>query len=258
VATYWIEINEPKRILRGENIMEKIDKDKQDLQTKYKNLNDEELIAITTVDKNDYTPKGVELARLELANRNIGIEQQKKMAETITSKRELTQVYPWRRYWARLFDISFIMPIYIILIALFYPRLNYSITRMDSFIGGTLLLLFYLIFFEPMMLSSFGTTPGKALLGIKIRDLSGNKISYTTGMKRGFLVWLNGMGIGIPLITLFTMIAAYNRLKRNGITSWDEKCGINIIHHRISILRVILFIVIFIFCLFILGALLNM
>jgi len=69
--------------------VEKIDKEKQDPQVKYKNLDDEELIAITTVDKNDYTPKGVELARLELANRNIGIEQQKKKAETITKKREL-------------------------------------------------------------------------------------------------------------------------------------------------------------------------
>ena len=69
--------------------MEKIDKEKQDLQAKYKKLDNEELIAITTVDKNDYTPKGIELATLELANRNIVIEQQKKMAETITSKREL-------------------------------------------------------------------------------------------------------------------------------------------------------------------------
>jgi hypothetical protein len=38
------------------------------------------------------------------------------------------------------------------------------------------------------------------------------------------------MGIRIPFIKLFTMIAAYNRLKRNGITSWDEKCGIKVIH----------------------------
>ncbi len=104
-----------------------------------------------------------------------------------------SQVYPWRRYWARLFDITFIMPIYIFIIALFSPGLNYTITRMDNFIGGILLLLFYLIFFEPMMLSSFGTTPGKVLLGIKIRDLSGKKISYTTGMKRGSLLWLNGI-----------------------------------------------------------------
>jgi len=102
-----------------------------------------------------------------------------------------------------------------------------------------------------MMLSSFITTPGKALLGIKIRDLFGKKISYTTGMKRGFLVWLNGMGIGIPFIAFFTMIFAYRRLKRNGITSWDEKCGINVIHNRLSIFRVILFITIFIFCIFI-------
>lgn len=169
------------------------------------------------------------------------------------------QVYPWRRYWARLFDITFILPIYIFIISLFSPGLNYSITRMDSFIGGTLLLLFYLIFFEPMMLSSFGTTPGKSLLGIKIRagDLSGKKISYTTGMRRGFLVWLNGMGIGVPFIAFFTMIFAYRRLKRNGITSWDEKCGISVIHSQLSIFRVILFITIFIFCLSILRGFLS-
>ena len=159
------------------------------------------------------------------------------------------QVYPWRRYWARLFDITFIMPIYIFIIALFSPGLNHTITRMDSFIGGTLLLLFYLIFFEPMMLSSFGTTPGKVLLGIKIRDLSGEKISYAKGMKRGFLVWIHGMGIGVPLIAFFTMIVAYNKLKRNGITGWDEKCGIRVIHDQLSIFRVILFITTFIFCL---------
>jgi len=168
-----------------------------------------------------------------------------------------SQVYPWRRYWARIFDITFIMPIYIFIIALFSPGLSYGITRMDSFIGGILLLLFYLIFFEPMMLSSFGTTPGKALLGIKIRALSGKKISYTTGMKRGFLILLNGMGMGIPFITLFTMIIAYNKLKRNGITSWDEKCGINVIHDQLSIFRVILFITIFIFCLFILAGFMS-
>ncbi|MBU4349650.1 hypothetical protein KJ599_04950, partial [bacterium] len=67
--------------------------------------------------------------------------------------------------------------------------------------------------------------------------------------KRGSLLWLNGMGMGIPFIALFTMIFAYNKLKRNGITSWDERCGISIIHDRLSIFRVILFITIFIFCL---------
>jgi hypothetical protein len=159
-----------------------------------------------------------------------------------------SQVYPWRRYWARLFDITFIMPIYIFIIALFSPGLNYTITRMDGFIGSILLLLFYLIFFEPMMLSSFGTTPGKSLLGIKIRALSGKKISYSTGMRRGFLVWLNGMGMGIPFVALFTMTIAYSKLKRNGITSWDERCGISVIHGQLSIFRVILFITIFVFC----------
>jgi len=104
-----------------------------------------------------------------------------------------------------------------------------------------------------MMLFYFGTTPGKALLGIKIGDLDGKKISYMTTMKRGFLVWLIGLGAGIPLISIFTMIVAWSRLTSKGTTIWDEKCRIKVIHNRLSIFRVILFITIFIFCSFVIG-----
>jgi len=159
-----------------------------------------------------------------------------------------SNVYPWRRYWARMFDITFIMPIYIFIIALFSPGLNHTITLMENITGSILLLLFYLIFFEPMMLSSFGTTPGKFLLGIKIRDSLGKKISYGIGMKRGFILWVNGMGLGIPMFAFFTLISSFIKLKRNGITSWDRRCGISVIHGRLTIFKVILLITLFIFC----------
>jgi len=113
--------------------------------------------------------------------------------------------YPWRRYWVRMFDISLILNSYHLLIFMiscrldFYMlsyRLKYRIFEMGNFINGIAtvllfhlyllmtepimfyLLFFYLVFFEPMMLFYFGTTPGKALLGIKIGDLYGKKISY--------------------------------------------------------------------------------
>lgn len=188
--------------------------------------------------------------------------------------------YPWRRYWVRMFDISLILTSYYLLIYMFSCRLdfymfsyrlNYRIIEMNNFINGIgtvlifpiyllitepimfYLLFFYLIFFEPMMLFYFGTTPGKALLGIKIGDLYEKKISYITTMKRGFLVWLIGFGAGIPLISIFTMIAAWDRLTNKGTTIWDEKCRIKVIHDRLSIFRVILFITIFIVCSCVIG-----
>ena len=93
------------------------------------------------------------------------------------------------------------------------------------------------------------------LFGIKIRDLSGNKISYTTAVKRGFYVWINGLGMGLPIIPIFTMTSAYNRLKRNRITSWDEACGTKVLYSKISIFRVILFIIIFVICMIFSSAL---
>ena len=62
--------------------------DKKELQEKYKTMEDEELIEIVTVDKNDYTPEAVGMAKLELTNRNIDIKQQTAIANNIFQKRE--------------------------------------------------------------------------------------------------------------------------------------------------------------------------
>jgi len=182
--------------------------------------------------------------------------EQKNIKMRDTYNEALGEVHPWRRYWARIFDLTFSFPIYLIILLLFSPNMYlYLLQGSGEYISGLILLFFYMIFFEPMLISAFGSTPGKALLGIKIRDLSGNKISYSTAMKRGFYVLINGLGIGLPIITIFTMITAYNRLKRNGKTSWDEACGTKVLHSKISILRVILFIIIFVICMIISRAL---
>ena len=57
----------------------------------------------------------------------------------------------------------------------------------------------------------------------------------------------------MALISIFTMIAAWSRLTNKGTTIWDEECRIKVIHDRLSIFRVILFITIFIFCSFVIG-----
>ena len=42
-------------------------------------------------------------------------------------------------------------------------------------------------------------------------------------LARSLRVWFFGVGVGLPLISLFTMARAHGRLRRGGVTSWDEK-----------------------------------
>ena len=48
----------------------------------------------------------------------------------------------------------------------------------------------------------FGATAGKALLRVKVTNPDGRNLSYPQALSRSFNVWLRGLGIGIPLVSL--------------------------------------------------------
>ena len=65
---------------------------------------------------------------------------------------------------------------------------------------------------------------------IKVSLASGEPISIWHALERIFNVWWRGLGAGLPIVYLITMSIAYNRLKKNGITSWDKDSGFSITH----------------------------
>jgi hypothetical protein len=87
-------------------------------------------------------------------------------------------------------------------------------------IQGTFLLLTVLVwvFIEAYLLTSWGYTPGKKLLGILVRDKNGERLNYKKALNRSAKVYLRGMGIGFPIIAMVTMIIEYEKLVKNGIT----------------------------------------
>ena len=95
------------------------------------------------------------------------------------------------------------------------------------------------------MLAGWGTTPGKALLKIRLRNSDGSKLSYTDALSRSFDVFFKGVGIGIPIVQLITLIFAYNRLTKKGITSWDEGGNFKVSHQAIEAWRSIVAVFIF-------------
>lgn len=146
------------------------------------------------------------------------------------------RVRPWVRYWARMMDIFLISIVAGLTIGVIAPdALNEK--GVDQLFG--LACIFAWVFIESLLLFTVGTTPGKWLLKTKLIPPAGTAPSYSVALSRSFKVWWRGMGIGFPLVGLFTLIVAHGNLTRNGITSWDKDDGFTVVHHRIGPLRII-------------------
>lgn len=95
------------------------------------------------------------------------------------------------------------------------------------------------VFIESLLLSTIGTTPGKWLLKTRLVPPRGASWNYSTALERSLKVWWRGMGIGLPFVSLITLIFARERLMRDGVTSWDRELDLAVAHERIGPARVI-------------------
>jgi len=84
-----------------------------------------------------------------------------------------------------------------------------------------------------------GGTPGKKLLGIRIRRAGGGLMDSRTALKRAFMVWWNGVATGLPLATHVMQFVEFRRFKKTGRTSWDERLGLEVVFERKPLWRLV-------------------
>lgn len=137
----------------------------------------------------------------------------------------ITQTRPWIRYWARTLDIVIGGMVLGVILGVLAPA---ALDMSNVFLG--FLSVFVWIFIETVLLASWGTTPGKWMLSTTVRTDRGAKLDGWAALSRSLDVWLRGLGVGIPLISLFTMIKAYNRLKAGNETLWDANGSFVVSH----------------------------
>lgn len=161
-----------------------------------------------------------------------------------TPQAEGAQIRPWVRYWSRMLDVMlFSLPLGAVL-GFLWPDVVASSGPASDWVLGFIIFLAW-AFVEPLCLSVFGTTPGKTLFRITLRLRNGQRIDYSTALARSLKVWLRGMGMGLPLVSLVTLIIAHGRLKRGGSTSWDADGGFEVVHRPVGIGRTLAAIVFF-------------
>jgi len=155
-----------------------------------------------------------------------------------------TPAHPWARYFAKCVDYSLFTPI------VTYFFWNHSRFWFDNWhlLPVTLFGNFLWALLEAVLISYTGTTPGKALMGIRIWKEGGadyEKLDLKNSFGRSVYCWFAGMGMGIPVIALFTMYYNYRKLKRNESTSWYLETKAHVIYTPVSTARYIAAFVIF-------------
>jgi uncharacterized RDD family membrane protein YckC len=144
-------------------------------------------------------------------------------------------VLAWPRLWARQIDFAICWAIaYGLAIpigaALALTGATKSLATASIFLWlafvivfALLLISLVLIGYETLFLAAFGTTPGKAALGLRVEMLSGGRISFECALRRSLRVWWHGSAayLAFPVVTAFAWWRSRRQLRGTGTTPWD-------------------------------------
>ncbi len=152
------------------------------------------------------------------------------------------QHHPWRRLFARTADtctvglLLFFLLLFALGATMPTQAAGFAKAIENPIIAGVVLYLVWLPA-ESVFLSLFGTTPAKWLFGISVAHPGGDLLSFPEALNRSFLVFVQGVGLGIPFVALFTQLFAYRRLTKTGTTLWDTSASAVVLHKKWGILR---------------------
>jgi hypothetical protein len=157
---------------------------------------------------------------------------QLRMAELERAQsRRTSEPRPWRRLAARVFDYGIwgatLVAALHALDAYTWVQPELAAWLANPFIAPILITGSW-IPIEALLGASLNTTPGKWLFSVylqfAISDAYAERsegANFGRWLRRSIRVWMRGVGCGIPLVALFAMALAGERLRREQETSWD-------------------------------------
>ncbi|MFT5465129.1 MAG: hypothetical protein ACI8UO_000215 [Verrucomicrobiales bacterium] len=90
---------------------------------------------------------------------------------------------------------------------------------------------------EAVLLSTIGTTPGKALMNLRVRLSNDKKMGLNTSTLRSFFAFALGMGLMISILPIITGILSFMRMQNRGITVWDEQLRVQVTQTPVDLLK---------------------
>lgn len=160
------------------------------------------------------------------ANSNAGAERRSRGDAASHGREEwvaLTVAGPWPRCWAKMFDLTLGALLLLLpagVVAFVAPSVFQAFMRVSS-ISSNFLFTALVVAIEAMLYGVFGNTPGKRLLGLKVLSLEGDRLGLRRMFRRDFGVFFLGMGMCLPLVSVFTLVRAHHKAKDGEPQPWD-------------------------------------
>lgn len=158
-----------------------------------------------------------------------------------------TTPHPWRRYFARYLDYLLWSTVIMMLLSVGLALINEPLFQ--QFIGllegtggeliGFVLSILLATIPNAILIGLTGGNLGKWLFGVCVLDETDRPIGIIQAFKREGRVLFYGLGLGIPIVSLVTMVIAYQKLKQDGATSWDQALTVKVVHRRNGIAQYI-------------------
>ncbi len=141
---------------------------------------------------------------------------------------EKTCPHPFRRFAARILDTTLMTLIGGAILRLGF-RVNVGISLKMVAYCEIIFWLFEMMI-EPLLLTTIGTTPGKFIMGIKIRDMkTKNKLDLKQGYIRALKLAWQGFGFMIPIYTVFKRAMSFLRCRMDDTMPWDNGIDVELV-----------------------------
>lgn len=126
---------------------------------------------------------------------------------------------PWRRFFARELDYTLCLTLWELFLCLALKANIFSAPVWLNVLNVAIALGLMCVL-EGALLHFLGTTPGKALFGLRLTRSDGSYFSFWDGTFRTVRVIIYGLGLALPIVTLVTQIRAYRRCGRLEPQPW--------------------------------------
>lgn len=157
-------------------------------------------------------------------------------------QRDHIDTHPWRRLFAKSLDVSVLgFPLLLALIygtTYLFPDDSAGFLRaLDYKIVGAVVLHLSWLPVEILLLAFVGTTPARWLFGISVQQAGGGKLRFAQAGHRSLQLYAQGLGAGIPIVSLIAQAFGFQQLSETGSTPWDESAASRVTHQQWGPLR---------------------
>jgi uncharacterized RDD family membrane protein YckC len=138
---------------------------------------------------------------------------------------EMQHASAWRRFWSRRVDL--IIEIFVLSIAsvLIFPHFFSALADdFGTWIMLEIALLPIAFLLDAVCLATFGNTVGRKLAGVRVVRVDGARVSLNTALQRNLRVYLMGCGLGLPFVSMITMIHSHSTVSQGKKAAWDLAC----------------------------------